>query len=52
MDISGSAESDQSLDDNNASSKSDDSFSLGSNKSFLDNIKNCRKRLKKYSKKF
>ena len=46
MDVSGSEESNQSLDDSNASSKSDDSWNLGSNKSYLDNIKHSRNKFK------
>ena len=43
MDVSGSEEFDQSLDDSDASSKSNDSWSLGSNESYLKNIKHIRK---------
>ena len=44
MDVLGSEEPDQSLDDSDASSKSDDSWSLGSNECYLDNIKHGRKK--------
>ena len=43
MEVSGSEDSDQSLDDSDASSEIDDSWSLGSNKGYLDNIKHSRK---------
>ena len=52
MEVSGSEESDQSLDNSDSSSKSDDSWSLGSNESYWDNIKYSRKWFKKYSEKF
>ena len=45
MEVSGSEESDQPLDDSDASSKSDDSWSLGSNESYLDDMKYSRKKL-------
>ena len=52
MKVSGSEKSDQSLDDSDASSKSNDSWSLGSNESYLDNIKYSRREnLKKHSEK-
>ena len=52
IEVPGSEESDQSLNDSDASSKSDDSWSLGSNESYLDNIKHSRKKLKKNSENF
>ena len=52
LEVSGSEESDQSLDNSDASSKSNDSQSLGSNKDYLHNIKHSRTKLKKHSEKF
>ena len=51
MEVSGSEDSNPSLDDSNASVKSDDSWSLGSNKNYLDNIKHSKKNLKKDTQK-
>ena len=52
MKDSGSEESNQSLKDSDTSSKSDDSWTLGSNKSYLDNIEQSKEKLKKHSKTF
>ena len=50
MEAPWSEESDQSLDDSDESSKSDDSWSLGSNEGYLDNIKQVEKFKKKLKK--
>ena len=49
MEVAVFEESNQSLDDSNASTKSDDSWSLGSNEVYLNNIKHCRKKCKNHS---
>ena len=46
MKVWGSEDSDQSLNDGNASGKSYGSWSLGSNEDYLDNIKYSRKNSK------
>ena len=45
IEVSGSEDSDQFLGDSDASSKNDDSWSLGSNESYLNNIKYSRKKI-------
>ena len=49
IDVSKSEESGQSFDDNDASNKSDDSWSSGSNKNYLSKTKYYRKKIKKNS---
>ena len=44
MEVSGSEESDESLDDSDASSKSDESWSIGSNKAYFVNFTHSRKK--------
>ena len=52
MEVSGSEDSYQSLNDSDTSSKSDDSWSLSSNEGYLDNIKHSRKKFKTHSETF
>ena len=52
MEVSGSEDSNQFLDNSDTSSKSDDSWSLVANEGWLDYIKHSRKKIEKHSEMF